>query len=286
MKTSHKLVAVAAILVGLYFFPFSSFIGTSSDQDVVVLSKSNTITLNGEIDGETAATVIAQAKAFPANGFMKRKPIYLFLNTPGGSIQTGLEMIEALNGLGRPVETVTLFAASMGFQVVQNLGTRFILRNGILMSHRAQGQFSGYFGGKQGSQIDKRYSFWHDRLEELDLQTVKRTNGKQTLETYQAAYADELWLTGQQAIAGGYADRIVTLRCDSSLNGVTTHSVEFLGAKVLYDLDNCPINTNPMNVRVSFPEEKVTPGPARVAEVKAKFTEDYQEKQRAVLPMY
>ena len=288
MKTSHKVIAVALFLVGLYFFPFSSVFGSSSSRDTITLSKSNTLILNGEINAESAATVISNAKAFPVNGFMKRKPIYLFLNTPGGEIQTGLEIIEALNGLGRPVHTVTMFAASMGFQLVQNLGNRYVLRNGVLMSHRAQGQFSGYFGGKQGSQIDKRYGFWLDRLQEMDQQTVKRSNGKQTLESYQKAYADELWLTGQQAVAGGYADETVNVHCDDTLNGVTTHAIDFLGAKILYDIDNCPINTSPMNVRVSIPEEK-TPGPStssKAKEIRAKFVEQYIDKERSIIPMY
>jgi ATP-dependent protease ClpP protease subunit len=64
---------------------------------------------------------IAQAKALGNQRFSSNEPIYLFLNTPGGSIQTGLEIIESLKGLDRPVSTVTLFAASMGFQIAQNL---------------------------------------------------------------------------------------------------------------------------------------------------------------------
>jgi len=206
------------------------------------------------------------------------------MNTPGGSIQSGIELIEALNGMNRPINTVTLFSASMGFQIVQNLGDRLILKNGVLMSHRASGQMSGSFGGQRPSQMDNRYNLWLSRIQEFDEQTVKRTNGKQTLESYQKAYANELWLTGQQAVEAGYADKIVTVRCDSSLDGVTTHSANLFGFTISYDLDNCPLNTNPINVRITAPNEKETLTGEKLEEIKSKFMEDYSVKLRTVVP--
>ncbi len=223
----------------------------------IVLTKNNTILLNDEVTGEAVAAVISKAKELDraASGiresaYGEKKRLYLFLNTPGGNIQSGLEMIEALNGIGRPVDTITLFAASMGFQIAQNLGERYILKNGVLMSHRAKGGFDGEFGGTSPSQIESRYHLWNSRLTEMDLQTVKRTNGKQTLESYQKAYSSEMWLTGAESVAKGYADKIVTVKCDSSLDGATTHEASFLGIPITFDLDNCPINTTPMNVRM------------------------------------
>src|SRR5271165_2786768 len=101
-----------------------------SSEEVVTLSKSNTLVLSDEINGENAAAVIYKAKELNSIHFSGKKPIHLFLNTPGGSIQTGLELIETLHGIGRPVDTITLFSASMGFQIAQNLGERMILKNG------------------------------------------------------------------------------------------------------------------------------------------------------------
>jgi ATP-dependent protease ClpP protease subunit len=210
--------------------------------------------------------------------------LYLFLNTPGGSIQAGLELNEALNGIGRPVDTITLFAASMGFQIAQNLGERLILKNGILMSHRAAGGFEGSFGGQQPSQMDSRYQFWLDRIRELDEQTVKRTNGKQTYASYIKEYANEMWLTGTKAVSEGYADRVVKIKCDSSLSGSTSHNASLMGFQVLYDLDNCPINTSPLNVRIGNKEGKnLTPEIEK--EIREKFLSQFENKQRQVLPM-
>ena len=285
----NKLAVFFLVLVGILLFPLSSSISGSSSnaKDVVVLSKDNTAVLSGEVNGDSVGAVMLKVKELNRVHSFSSKPIYLFLNTPGGEIQAGLEMLESLRGSSRQVNTITLFSASMGFQIVQNLGDRLIVKNGIMMSHRAAGEISGYFGGQAPSQMDSRYALWLSRIKEMDQQTVSRTKGKQTLESYQKAYADELWLTGNQSVEQGYSDRVVVVRCDSSLDGVTTHTVSVFGLTLSYDLDNCPLNTSPMNIRVASPPQEKTPMTAeQVKEVQARFTEQYAHKQHSVVPMY
>lgn len=223
---------------------------------VIVLSKDNLAVLNEEVNGQSVSKVLSQVKDLDGKMFSGNKPIYLFLNTPGGSIQAGLELIEGVQAAKRPVHTITLFAASMGFQIAQNLGDRLILKNGTLMSHRAAGGFEGEFGGQSPSQIDSRYTYWLSRLNEMDARTVERSNGKQTITSYQAAYATEMWRTGTQSVDQGYADKIVKVSCDSSLDGMTTNELNFMGIKIKYDLSNCPINTSPTNIRLSIKTNK------------------------------
>lgn len=241
--------AIATIALVIAMIPSTK---ASKDQDSVILTEHNVLNLSDQVDGESVGAVLRDAKKLKPSSVLVRngnkEPIYLFLNTPGGSIQSGLELIEALKGIDRPVNTVTLFAASMGFQIAQNLGERLIVKNGQLMSHRARGGVQGEFGGQSPSQLESRIEFWKTRINEMDKTTVARTNGKQTLQSYQASYVPELWMTGEQSVERGYADRVVTVKCDDSLNGVTTHSVNFFGMEVQYDLDKCPINTSPSNI--------------------------------------
>ena len=286
MKLSKIVIGLLIVLTVALIPSISSSKETNSG--VVVLSKSNTMVLNTQVDGASTSDVIAKAKALDTalsrHEYGKKAPLYLFLNTPGGSIQAGLEMIEALKGIDRKVDTVTLFAASMGFQIAQNLDDRLILKNGVLMSHRAAGEIQGSFGGEHPSQMDSRYQLWIDRMRELDEQTVSRTNGKQTYESYTKQYANEMWLTGTKSVQQGYADRIVTVKCDSSLNGTSTKHVDYMGMDVSYDLDNCPLNTTPMNIKVNSMN-----GKALTTELENKMKSDflsiYENKQRLVIPM-
>jgi ATP-dependent Clp protease protease subunit len=248
----NKMVLGLFLILTITLIPSVSV--SKDDKDTIVLSKDNTLVLNSEVNGDSVGALILKAKELDNNlsrHFLVNKDhLYLFLNTPGGSIQSGLELIEALNGMGRPVDTITSFAASMGFQIAQNLNERLILKSGIMMSHHAAGQIEGSFGGVHPSQMDNRYQLWIDRMRELDEQTVKRTNGKQTYESYIQQYDKEMWLGGTKSVAQGYSDRIVTVKCDKSLAGTTTHQANFLGMPITYELDNCPLNTAPLNVSI------------------------------------
>lgn len=240
------------ILALLAIVPLASSAKDKQPKKLILTSK-NTLVLDDVIDGSSVPKIIVKARALnkDGSGMLKgRNPILLFVRSPGGEIQTGLELLEALKGLDRPVDTITNFGASMAFQTVQQLGKRYILDSGVLMSHRGRGQLEGEFGGQKPSQMDSRKGLWESRLDEMDQETVSRTNGKQTMASYQKAYASELWVTGKQAVEQGYADELVQVQCDDSLNGVTTHAVNFMGIiNINYDTDNCPLNTSPMNIR-------------------------------------
>lgn len=290
-----KNITIIGLIMGLFLAiaPLSSRSSTSEqDSKTVVLTSSNTIVLNSEVDGDSVGKVISQAKTLDEKlsglreSMSSKAPLYLFLNTPGGSIQAGLELIEALHGMGRKVNTITLFAASMGFQIVQNLGDRLILKNGVLMSHHAAGEFQGSFGGVSPSQVDSRYQLWLDRVRELDEQTVKRTNGKQTYESYTKQYDHEMWMTGAKSVDGGYADRIVTVKCDSSMSGTTTKHITFMGMPVSYDIDNCPINTSPQNVRLGDSMGKSPVSPEYAEHVKNEFLASFYLSRVKEVPMY
>ena len=186
------------------------------------------------------------------------------------------------------------------------------------MSHRAKGGFEGEFGGPTPSQIDARYGLWLDIVNGLDQVTVDRTNGKQTLASYQKSYATEMWRVGQRAVDEGYADKVVAAACDKSLNGTSQHSAQTMFGDVTYELSDCPLITGPLNVKVSIPtnmgmvsESDFTSQGGRfdaycmsdnkenklcsldtslshqkLMEIKNRFRLDFEEKQSKVVYMY
>ena len=149
-----------------------------------------------------------------------------------------------------------MFAASMGFQIAQNMEERLITSGGVLMSHKAKGGIQGEFGGSGKSQLDRRYDFWLKRLDILDRQTVLRTKGKQTLKSYQDSYENELWLTGSDAVSQGYADRVVSARCGKSLDGSTIQTINFMGLQFKITFSKCPLQIAPEDVAVNIKTNK------------------------------
>lgn len=254
MKLSKLAIGLVAIVAIAITSQKSVSAASSTDKvRVVEVGSNDLIVLNGEVNGESTSRVIEAARKMDGKfSFGSAKPIYLFLNTPGGSVQSGAELIEVLKGLKRPVKTITMFAASMGFQIAQGLGSRYIMNSGTLMSHHATGGMEGQFGGSLPNQLGNRIGWLEAQIKEFDMLTVRRTNGKQTLESYTKAYDHELWLTAPAAVAGGYADEIVQVRCNSSLDGYTTHEVSFMGMGFEFDLSNCPLNTSPVHVKIKI----------------------------------
>lgn len=219
----------------------------SQDPNKIILTKDNTVSLSGEVSDASAAQVVLKARELDSK-LPSGYPIYLVMSTPGGSIDAGLEMIDNLKTLNRPVHTVTLFAASMGFQTAQGLGTRYVSPTGTLMSHKARGGLSGEFPG----QFDSRYGYYLKRVLKLDEVVVARSSGKQTLAGYRAAYANELWCQGQECVDIGVADKSVQVACDKSLDGVQKDqvSLSFLGMEIKLDVTRaaCPTITGILEV--------------------------------------
>lgn len=219
------------------------FAGQAFAGDPITLTVDNTIAINDQFDGHSVSQIIKKARELDAR-IPSGDTIYLVINSPGGSIEDGLELIENLSNLKRPVVTISLFSASMGFQTVQALGDRYITKMGTLMSHRATGGFYGQMPGSLGT----RYAFYLNRVLKLDENAVARSKGKLTKASYATLIQDEYWCSGQDCIEKGLADKIVSPQCDKSLTGTTNVSIlqALMGAvvEIFAEYDNCPLNTN------------------------------------------
>jgi len=217
----------------------------------VTLTENNTISMRDYFYFGSVVKVMQKAHELDAL-LPTKAPIYLILDSGGGSISAGLELIENLKNLKRPVRTITLFAASMGFQTVQGLGTRLIQREGTLMSHKARGGFFGEFPG----QLDSRYSFWLRRVSVMEETAVSRTRGTHTLKSYRNLIENEYWCQGADCIKQGFADVIVNATCASSLQGTVDYHDLWFQQGYRIDLittrDKCPLNTGVIKQEVDI----------------------------------
>lgn len=209
----------------------------------LTLTADNTLVLDTDVNSVSVSQLMSKALVMDSK-LKSSEPIYLVLYTPGGSITDGLDFIHFMKALNRPVHTVTLWAASMGFQIVQGLGNRYITRYGTLMAHKARGTFQGEFPG----QLDNRLNYFLAKLDELDNVAVARSKGKLTKQKFQQMYENEYWVDGFKALEPGLADEIVEVRCDQSLSGTREEMVNFFGFSIRVTLSKCPAITGPVAV--------------------------------------
>lgn len=220
------------------------------DPNQIILTVDNTLSFDSVFMDDTVANLVQKAKEMDAR-LPSGDPLYLVLQSPGGSIDAGLELISNLASLNRPVHTITLFAASMGFQTVQGLGQRFILKNGTLMSHKARGGFRGEFPG----QLDSRYSHYLKRVNRMNEIAAKRTNGKHDLKSYNNLIENEFWCDGLDCVAEGFADSVISASCDKSLEGTKKTTVEKLMymehiVEIVEEKSSCPLNSGALGIKV------------------------------------
>lgn len=228
----------------------------------ITLTKDNILVLNSAVYEDTAGNLMKSGKEQDSR-IKSSDPIYLILNTPGGSIDAGLEMIEFLKNLRRPVHTISVFAASMGFQTVQGLGDRLIVENGTLMSHKARGGFYGELPG----QLDSRYNYYLKRIQRLDEKAAARTKGKHTLKSYRNLIENEYWCDGQDCIDQGFADAVVEAECDKSLDGTHVESEKFffmgMAIQVDFEYANCPMIMSLLGYKIYVDGKPLFKDPAK-----------------------
>lgn len=216
------------------------------------LGADNTLVFRGTVNKKTVSKLIQEAQDL--HGKLPRsEPLYLVLDTPGGSVKDGMHLIDALYGLNRPIHTVTLFAASMGFIIVQNMYTRYITASGTLMSHRAY--ISGLQGEIPGEAIVKM-NYLIQLLSNIDMRVSKRLN--MHVADYQRMIADEYWIDGENAVQDGIADIIVSPSCSEKLiNETTDQTLTSFFGNIKVKWSKCPLITYPLEVDMSNVLEKL-----------------------------
>jgi len=108
------------------------------------LLKERIIFLSGPISDATANTVIAQLLFLQHED--PKKDIYLYINSPGGSVTATLAMYDTIRHIKPDVSTICVGMAASGAAVILAAGTkgkRFALPNAEVMIHQVMGGAEG-----------------------------------------------------------------------------------------------------------------------------------------------
>lgn len=216
-----------------------------STKKILTLEAANMVVLRGPVSDKNVSQVMQEMRAMSSK-LPSKTPIYLVLDTPGGSVFAGLEFMDFVKALPNRVYTVTLFAASMGFHIAQGLDKRYILPNGTLMSHRAavkgmSGQLNGEF--------EARYKMIMRSIDFLDFTAAKRL--KMPLADYQEMIVNEYWVHGFDAVGEKAADEQVLVRCGKSLQGTQEVMYNTFFGPVAVSFSKCPLIRAPLKVDAS-----------------------------------
>ena len=160
--------------------------------------------MTGGIEDHMANLVVAQLLFLQAED--PKKDIFLYINSPGGSVTAGLSIIDTMHHIKPDVATVcTGMAASMGALILSQgqKGKRAILPNAEVMIHQPMGGVRG-----QASDIEitaRNILKTRDRLNKM---LSKAT--KQPLKQVEKDTDRDFWMDAEESLKYGIVDKIYT----------------------------------------------------------------------------
>ena len=173
------------------------------------LLKDRIIYLGEDVNPTTASLIVAQMLFLESED--PDKEIYFYINSPGGSITDGMAIVDTMNYIKCPVETVCVgLAASMGAVLLTagEKGKRFAMPNSEIMIH--QPLIGG--GGLQGQATEIKIHADHlvRTREKLNKFLSERT-GK-PLDVIEKDTERDNYMTAEEALEYGLIDGIMTKR--------------------------------------------------------------------------
>ncbi|HFJ9512054.1 TPA: ATP-dependent Clp protease proteolytic subunit [Streptococcus pyogenes] len=169
------------------------------------LLKDRIIMLTGPVEDNMANSVIAQLLFLDAQD--NTKDIYLYVNTPGGSVSAGLAIIDTMNFIKADVQTIVMgMAASMGTVIASSgtKGKRFMLPNAEYMIHQPMG---GTGGGTQ--QTDMAIAAEHLLKTRHRLEKILAQNAGKTIKQIHKDAERDYWMSAEETLAYGFIDEIM-----------------------------------------------------------------------------
>jgi ATP-dependent Clp protease protease subunit len=168
------------------------------------LLRDRIIFLGGPIDDHTANIIIAQLLFLESED--SKKDIFLYVNSPGGSVTAGLAIVDAMNHVRPDIATVGVgMAASMGAVILSSgkKGKRYALPNSEIMIHQPS-------GGAEGQATDIEISAKRIIRNREVLNKILAKNTGQTLSRIEKDADRDFFMDAEEAKKYGIIDEIVT----------------------------------------------------------------------------
>lgn len=167
------------------------------------LLKDRIIMLSGPIEGEMANSIVAQLLFLDAQD--STKDIYLYINSPGGVVTSGMAIYDTMNFIKSDVQTIVIgMAASMASVLVSSgtKGKRFGLPHSQVLIHQPS-------GGAQGQQTEIEIAATEILKTRKMINEILAKNSGQPIEKINRDTERDHYLTAQEAVDYGLLDGIM-----------------------------------------------------------------------------
>ena len=167
--------------------------------DQILLNKRE-IFLNTNVNEESILKMIKEIRTLDA---INHKPIFMWLNSPGGSVADGFALINTMKSVhSRIITIVNSEVCSMGSQIAIAGDERWIYPNGVIMFHDMSSGVRDYSLKikDRACFLEKYYNLLEDHM---------RNHTKLTNREIIKARTGELWLFAEDCLDKGIVDKIL-----------------------------------------------------------------------------
>ena len=160
--------------------------------------------MSGKIDDGVASSIVAQLLFLEAED--PEKDIYLYINSPGGVVTSGLSIYDTMNYVKPDISTICIGqAASMGAFLLScgTKGKRYSLPNSRIMIHQP-------LGGAQGQATEIEIQAKEILRLKASLNEILAANTNQPLEKIAKDTDRDFYLSAREAQEYGLIDNVLT----------------------------------------------------------------------------
>ena len=175
------------------------------------LLKDRIIFLGEDVNPTSASLIIAQLLFLESED--PDKEIFLYINSPGGSITDGMGIVDTMNYIKCPVSTICVgLAASFGAVLLANgeKGKRYATPNSEILIH--QPLIGGQGGGISGQATEIKIHADHMIRTREKLNKLLSEKTGQSIETIERDTERDHYMTAQEALEYGLIDGIMDKR--------------------------------------------------------------------------
>ncbi len=168
------------------------------------LLKDRIVMLSGEVNDQSASTIVAQLLFLEAED--PEKDIYFYINSPGGVITAGMSIYDTMNYIKPDVSTICIGqAASMGAFLLSSgtKGKRYSLPNSRIMIHQPS-------GGAQGQSTDIQIQAKEIQRMKDDLNAILAENTGQKVAKIAQDTERDNFMSAEEAKKYGMIDEVIS----------------------------------------------------------------------------
>lgn len=239
----HKLLILLILLINPNIIKGDE----SYTSTLIKLKKDNFVSLREQITQDSSSRLLAKLNLIES----KHDILYIYINSPGGDVMAGLEIINYIKSMqeqDKKIICIAHNAMSMAFVIFQYCSSRYILYSSTLMQH----QMSLGVKGKLYD-INSRLNYLNTLETQLNQDQANRLNI--SLDNFTRLIANDWWLYSSNIIHNNAADKIISLYCSfDNYDEVITMNTMF--GDIIIKYSACPLINYPLDI--TFPTSSVS----------------------------